>query len=72
MYDAQKDIFLVTQNKLKALVNAEEETILPFDYTFISQADHYVHQLHHKDGQKAFGTTKMVLSLNINMTVSTI
>ncbi|MEZ4955017.1 MAG: WG repeat-containing protein [Saprospiraceae bacterium] len=58
VYDAQKDIFLVTQNKLKALVNAEEETILPFDYTFISQADHYVHQLHHKDGQKGFWNDK--------------
>lgn len=40
VYDAKKDLFLVTKNKLQGLINAQQKVLLPIEYSYISQSDH--------------------------------
>lgn len=45
VYDPNRDIFLVTQNKLQGLIDLKRKVLLPCAYTYISQYDHVTTEL---------------------------
>ncbi|MBL7780597.1 MAG: WG repeat-containing protein [Saprospiraceae bacterium] len=52
-YDPEKDLFIVSKNKLLGLINLKRKFILPCAYTYISQYDHVTTQISdtlHKSG----------------------
>ncbi len=54
VYDPDKELFLAKKNNLQGLINVRQEVILPFEFTYISQADHYAHELSLPNKKRGF------------------
>lgn len=59
VYDPDKEIFKAKREGKTGLINARQEIILPFDFTYISQSDHYVQELACGNNKRAYWNSRI-------------